>query len=677
MKPLVPNTLLQNRYLVVHLIGKGGMGDVYLAVDQRLGSAVALKRTFFADDEMLGNAFEREAKTLARLRHPVLPKVSDHFTENGEQYLVMEHISGEDLSKRLEAANKPFPFSWVLFWADQMLDALSYLHSHEPPIIHRDIKPQNLKLTDENHIILLDFGLSKNNTGESRVISGSSSTGSSIVGYTPHYAPMEQIRGTGTNARSDLYSLSATVYQLLTNLVPADALSRADSMLNDLPDPIKPISDINPEVSKAVSDVILKGMEVSQEKRWSAAREMQKTLRDAYAQMQNQMAAQTMAFNVNDVQAAPEAVPPTQQKTEVINHSAPLDNGFVPPVSDTAPLKTGGNSGSFGSQPPAASEPNFDATLRMDSIPNSQPGNLPPADSGMKQSDVKTEVFLADKMADLIPPTPVPIAQNESFRREENFQPTENYSASGNFNQKADNGDNFAPNSTVPLFNLEQQGGQPSNIEESGFYTNNQAADGGGEEYTDFSATRNFTVGEIASSGELPRNADSSPLPVKSAAPVNKKSSGKILGIIAGLGALLVLALGAAGGGWWYYKNRMAADIESSTPTPSPTVKFTPTPSPEYTPETNVNAVGNLGSETNGSTNSNDNNDNNVNNETGNTNNSIRTPPPTPVTGGTTKPNSVNNKVTQVKPVVPPPVKPPTGNSTPKKETGRPMLPNQ
>jgi serine/threonine protein kinase len=94
---------------------------------------------------------------------------------------------------------------------DQLLDALSYLHSHEPPIIHRDIKPQNLKLTDENHIVLLDFGLSKNTTDQPRTSGSSGSTGS-VVGYTPHYAPMEQIRGTGTNPRSDIYSLSATLY---------------------------------------------------------------------------------------------------------------------------------------------------------------------------------------------------------------------------------------------------------------------------------------------------------------------------------------------------------------------------------------------------------------------------------------------------------------------------------
>src|SRR5213592_2062186 len=136
MKSLAPNTMIQNRYLVVHAIGKGGMGDVYLAVDQRLGSAVALKRTFFNDDNELGSAFEREARILARLRHPVLPKVIDHFIEDGEQYLVMEHISGDDLGKRLENAGKPFPLSWVMFWADQMLDALNYLHSHEPPIVH-------------------------------------------------------------------------------------------------------------------------------------------------------------------------------------------------------------------------------------------------------------------------------------------------------------------------------------------------------------------------------------------------------------------------------------------------------------------------------------------------------------------------------------------------------------
>jgi serine/threonine protein kinase len=347
MKALAQNTLIQNRYLVVHLIGKGGMGEVYLAVDQRLGSAVALKRTYFAGDEMLGNAFEREARTLARMRHPVLPKVSDHFGEGDEQYLVMEHIAGDDLSKRLEAAQKPFPVSWVMFWADQLLDALSYLHSHEPPIIHRDIKPQNLKLTDENHIILLDFGLSKTSTGQTH-ISNTGSTGS-VVGYTPHYAPMEQIRGIGTSARSDLYSLSATLYQLMTNVVPADALTRADAMLNGLADPIEPPHTLNPEVPSTVSEVILKGMEVSQEKRYTTAREMQKALRKAFTQMQEAMSAQTVAFNIGDVMPVEQSAPPPMGEKTHLMPSTPVL------VADEPVAAT----------PPAASdeEIEFDATL--------------------------------------------------------------------------------------------------------------------------------------------------------------------------------------------------------------------------------------------------------------------------------------------------------------------------
>jgi hypothetical protein len=279
MKPLAQNSMIQNRYLVVQMIGKGGMGEVYLAVDQRLGSAVALKRTMFKENEGLATAFEREAKILGRLRHPVLPKVIDHFAEGPDQYLVMEHISGEDMGKRLETAGKPFPLSWVMFWSDQLLDALNYLHSHEPPIIHRDIKPENLKLTDDNHIVLLDFGLSKD--FDSRSDTNSLGTGS-VVGYSPYFASMEQVRGTGTDARSDIYSFSATIYQLLTNTMPADSLTRADAMLGGAPDPVQAISSINPEVSPAVSDVILKGLAVRQENRYATAAEMQKELRRAF-----------------------------------------------------------------------------------------------------------------------------------------------------------------------------------------------------------------------------------------------------------------------------------------------------------------------------------------------------------------------------------------------------------
>jgi len=330
MKLLAANTLLQNRYLIVHLIGKGGMGDVYLAIDQRLGSAVALKRTFFSGDEILADAFEREARTLARLRHNVLPKVSDHFTEEDTQYLIMEHIAGDDLAKRLEVSEKQFPVGWVLFWADQLLDALGYMHAQEPPVIHRDIKPQNLKLTGENTVILLDFGLSKNTPGETRA-----SSTASVIGYTPHFAPMEQIRGTGTNPRSDIYSLSATLYQLLSNVVPPDVLARADELLSGKPDPIQPLDEINPDISREISDIILKGMAISQEQRFADAREMQKALREAYAQIQNTSTKPTVALNAQSSNGISGISQPLL-KTNISRTSPPASKSIksLPPGND-------------------------------------------------------------------------------------------------------------------------------------------------------------------------------------------------------------------------------------------------------------------------------------------------------------------------------------------------------
>ncbi len=317
--------MVQNRYLVVQMIGKGGMGEVYLAVDQRLGSAVALKRTFFGDNGgAMTTAFEREAKILGRLRHPVLPKVIDHFSENGGQFLVMEHISGEDLAKRLESAGKPFPLSWVMFWADQLLDALAYLHSHEPPIIHRDIKPQNLKLTDDNHIVLLDFGLSKD--FDTKLENEPPGTGS-VVGYSPHFASMEQVHGGGTDARSDLYSLSATLYQLMTDSVPPDALTRADAMLGGAMDPLKSVTSLNNEIPQAISDVVIKGLSVRKDDRFDTAAEMQKALRRAFNKK---------AGAASD--AVHETAAPTEARTAIMPGLAEtLPNTSATPPAQAAP----------------------------------------------------------------------------------------------------------------------------------------------------------------------------------------------------------------------------------------------------------------------------------------------------------------------------------------------------
>lgn len=602
MKPIAPNTLIQNRYLIVHLIGKGGMGEVYLAVDQRLGSAIALKRTFFSDDVLLGNAFEREARTLARLRHPVLPKVSDHFTDDGTQYLVMEHISGEDMSKRLEAATKPFPLSWVLFWADQLLDALTYLHTHEPPIIHRDIKPQNLKLTDENHIVLLDFGLSKNSTGETRA----TTSGSSIVGYTPHYAPMEQIRGTGTDARSDVYSLSATIYQILTGSVPPDALTRADSLINGLPDPITPINQINPEVSRGVSDVVVKGMAISQEKRYKTAREMQKALRDAYAQMQNETTASTVAYSGGSEPAILQA----QQKAEILP--------VVPLVSQTpltSPPPTAADASRDAqpsSSPPVSgngkSAPDFDATWRFDPAPG---------DSEPKQADIKTEVFLAGNssvIADAIAE-----AKQNSYARKEGISQVktpevENFEESKFFSE-ADlkQSPGYSPDATVPLMTFgKDAGGIAADFDSFADRENKSAT---------------FTPAGASTPGEQ-----------AAAAPAKGKSN-KSLAMVGIAAALLVLAIGAGTVGWFVMRDSSAASI-NTTPLPTPETTATAAPTMEPTLEivNDVNTNTNVGEPT----------DTNI--STTNTNNSTTLKP---VNTAITSPTAVPVRTAQTQPTRP------------------------
>jgi hypothetical protein len=248
---LQPDTLLQNRYRVVALIAQGGMGAVYQAIDTRLGNTVALKQTLVADT-VLRAAFEREARLLASLHHPALPVVSDHFIEGTDQFLVMQFIPGDDLARLMTQRVTPFSPEQVVAWGDELLDALAYLHSHYPPIIHRDIKPQNLKIGPRGNLVLLDFGLAKGALPSLQSTGG----GQSIFGYTPQYAPLEQIQGTGTDERSDLYSLAATLYQLVTGQVPPDALTRAATTLAGKPDPLTMADRVNPAVPQPLAALL-------------------------------------------------------------------------------------------------------------------------------------------------------------------------------------------------------------------------------------------------------------------------------------------------------------------------------------------------------------------------------------------------------------------------------------
>jgi len=277
---------------------------VYEARDQRLSSIVALKETFFSEEE-LRRAFKREASLLATLRHSALPKVIDHFDEGEGQFLVMEFIAGDDLGARLFTRGFAFPASEVVNWGVQALNALEYLHNHQPPIVHRDIKPQNMKLTERGELILLDFGLAKG-AGSTSAISRS------VQGYTLHYAPLEQIRGMGTDPRSDLYSLAATLYHLMTGVSPPDALARVAAMVASQPDPLTSADEVNPHISPEIARVLNRALSQDRDKRPASAAAMRAELTSAADSLSE---ARTVLISNNATAASPATTTgPTPQR---------------------------------------------------------------------------------------------------------------------------------------------------------------------------------------------------------------------------------------------------------------------------------------------------------------------------------------------------------------------------
>lgn len=230
---LTPETILRERYKIIELVGRGGMGATYRAEDLRLqGRFCAVKEALpdpdAASDELAQSReqFYQEASTLARLDHPNLPKVSDYFSEGDRDYLVMDFVPGQDLKDKLTTALRqgyPLTERLVLAWADQLCDALSYMHSQDSPVLHRDIKPSNIKITPAGRVKLVDFGLVKTlSPDDQRTVTVVQGRG------TVQYIPLEQYGGdTGhTDVRSDIYSLGATLYHLLTGQPPLDAKQR-------------------------------------------------------------------------------------------------------------------------------------------------------------------------------------------------------------------------------------------------------------------------------------------------------------------------------------------------------------------------------------------------------------------------------------------------------------------
>ncbi len=258
-------TLLHKRYRIVEILGQGGMGSVYRAVDENLGVDVAVKENLFTTDEY-SRQFRLEAVILANLRHPNLPRVSDHFVVGDQgQYLVMDFIEGEDLRQRMERMGTITEDDAVMVGAS-MCDALTYLHTRKPPILHRDIKPGNVKITPDGHIFLVDFGLAK-------VVQGSQATTTGARAMTPGYSPPEQYGTARTDPRTDIYSLGATLYAALSGVIPEDGLARAMDNAQ-----LTPLRKRNAKVSRRLAAAIEKAMAVDPVDRFQIADEFKTAL---------------------------------------------------------------------------------------------------------------------------------------------------------------------------------------------------------------------------------------------------------------------------------------------------------------------------------------------------------------------------------------------------------------
>ncbi|MCR4408094.1 MAG: serine/threonine-protein kinase [Anaerolineae bacterium] len=285
---LSKGTLLQDRYEIIRVVAMGGMSIVYQARDRRFSNVTKV----CAVKEMINSApdphlrelaiqnFEREANILATLSHPAVPKIFDYFSEGNRSYLVMEFIEGQDLETVLNQTPDFIPEQKIIEWALQICDVLDYLHSFNPPIIYRDIKPSNVMLDRHERIMLVDFGIAKVfQTGQKGTMIG-----------TEGYSPPEQYRG-AAEPRGDLYALGATMHHLLTKRDPR--LEPPFSFHE------RPIRSFNPQVSEGLEAVVMRALEYDVEKRFSSAKEMQQALLQVApsTQMATELAP-TVAFAV-------------------------------------------------------------------------------------------------------------------------------------------------------------------------------------------------------------------------------------------------------------------------------------------------------------------------------------------------------------------------------------------
>ncbi len=262
--PLESGQVLNNRYRIVRLLGQGGFGAVYRAWDTNLNRPCAVKENLDTSPEAQ-RQFTREATVLANLSHPNLPRVTDHFILPGKgQYLVMDFVEGDDLASML-SRQVTLPAEKVLTWIGQVADALGYLHERQPPVVHRDVKPANIRVTPDGQAMLVDFGLVKVYNPNLRTTLGARAV-------TPGYAPPEQYGQGHTDGRTDLYALAATSYNLLTGKDPMESVQRMAGGQMPL------AHQVNPQIPAYISMAIERAMRLEPDQRFRTVAEFKAAL---------------------------------------------------------------------------------------------------------------------------------------------------------------------------------------------------------------------------------------------------------------------------------------------------------------------------------------------------------------------------------------------------------------
>lgn len=257
--PLQPGQLLNNRYRIVRLLGQGGFGAVYRAWDANLNRPCAVKENLDTSPEA-HRQFTREATILANLSHPNLPRVTDHFSLPDQgQYLVMDFVEGDDLASLVKKQGS-LPLEGAGQWIAQVAEALSYLHNRQPPVVHRDVKPENIRITPDGLAMLVDFGLVKLYDPQMRTTLGARAV-------TPGYAPPEQYGQGKTDPRTDQYALAATLYNLLTGKEPLESVHRMAGGL------LTPAHQVDPRLPESLGLAIDRAMSLEPDQRFPSVNE--------------------------------------------------------------------------------------------------------------------------------------------------------------------------------------------------------------------------------------------------------------------------------------------------------------------------------------------------------------------------------------------------------------------